>query len=159
MKSIKRNLILLSLLVSGTMMAQRSLNILFMDKTSTSKSVSAIQSITFSSGTMVVKSNANTTDAYATSNIRHLKFSTASEVNTTWADGASLTLFPNPVRNTLFLKNGKASTEDVQIYGIDGALVMVAPFAQFEVGVDLSSLSSGIYFLKSNGKTLKFIKL
>lgn len=159
MRPIERILVLLFLFAGATIMAQRNLNILFQDKTIVSKPVTTIQSITFSNGSMVVKNTSNLTDSYSTATIRNLKFGAPSGVNTTWASAADLTLFPNPAKSLLYLKNANESIGAVQIYGIDGAEVSAIAGEQIAKGIDVSALTPGIYFLKVNGKTLKFIKL
>lgn len=69
----------------------------------------------------------------------------------------SVSIFPNPTSDYL---NIKGMTEDasVQIYSITGQLIMSDLIKTSNSKINVSKLSSGIYFLNINKNTIKFIK-
>ena len=75
-------------------------------------------------------------------------------------DKSSFNIFPNPVSETLFITSEKNTIEKLNVYSINGQLVLS------EIGnvsqVDVSLLSNGLYFVEitsKNGKAVqKFIK-
>ncbi|MBU4537643.1 MAG: T9SS type A sorting domain-containing protein [Weeksellaceae bacterium] len=65
-------------------------------------------------------------------------------------------LFPNPVKKELYLK-GIAKMSDYEIYFVDGKFIKKGKYT-LSNSIDVSQLSPGIYFIKINGKNLKFTK-
>ena len=73
-------------------------------------------------------------------------------------DSNSIALYPNPVKNTLYIK-GNSGSYDIEVYSILGQRVMTA----FDVNeIDVRSFNEGIYLIRvstKNGTTVKrFIK-
>ena len=66
----------------------------------------------------------------------------------------NMTIYPNPVRDVLFITNGKDYT--YYINDITGRIVK--RFKATDGKIDVSELESGIYILNSQGVTIKFIK-
>lgn len=67
-----------------------------------------------------------------------------------------IVLFPNPANNEIHFK-GITKSATYEIYAIDGKLMKKGTFNPSK-SIDVSKLSSGIYFLKMNGKSFKFNK-
>lgn len=65
-------------------------------------------------------------------------------------------LFPNPVKNELYLK-GILKITEYEIYSADGKLVKKEKY-DTRNSVNVSQLIPGIYIIKINGENLKFIK-
>lgn len=74
-------------------------------------------------------------------------------------NNASLTIYPNPVYETLFLNYTGESPESISVYDISGKLVLSQGFKK---NIHLSNLNSGIYFIEitsPQGKsTQRFVK-
>lgn len=72
----------------------------------------------------------------------------------------TLTLFPNPSKNNLFFDNTKLQSSEIAIYSTTGKKIGTFRFTNFlsNQEIDISNLSSGIYFLKSDRTFAKFIK-
>lgn len=70
----------------------------------------------------------------------------------------SLEVYPNPATNTLYIQNVKEGT--VQVYDATGRLMMRNEVAGNEdyIQLDISSLSTGMYFVKIGNHTAKFVK-
>ena len=61
---------------------------------------------------------------------------------------ASFNVYPNPVKDMLFIET-EAAVEEVSVYDVYGRLqVTETPSHQGEVAVDMTDLNSGIYFVK-----------
>ncbi|MFD0933517.1 S8 family serine peptidase [Psychroflexus salinarum] len=79
-------------------------------------------------------------------------------------DSADIGLYPNPVRQTLFLELGTSqiSVDKVKVYDMRGKQLMTLSIKENNASIDVSSLASGNYFLiMSSGKdslTKRFIK-
>jgi hypothetical protein len=63
-------------------------------------------------------------------------------------------LYPNPVSDFLYLKNAE-QTDNIKILSALGIIVLEGDYKD---KIDLSSLNSGLYFLKAGNQIIKFIK-
>lgn len=86
-----------------------------------------------------------------------LTFNGRSGVNGIQADMGAFTLRSNPVGSTLELIGPSGMTTDLEIFAIYGARVINIPAWQGE-SVDVAALTPGVYILKLNNQTIKFIK-
>jgi endoglucanase len=72
-----------------------------------------------------------------------------------------LDIYPNPVRERLFLRNA-VDIEKVSIYNLQGKALLEKRVQDVNTGIDVSGLSPGIYFIRAEGKgipvTRKIIK-
>ena len=68
-------------------------------------------------------------------------------------------LFPNPAQDTLFINLSDTSTEIyyLTITTIEGRVAMMLPQPQWQNGIDISGLSSGVYIVQMMDKTTKSI--
>lgn len=67
-------------------------------------------------------------------------------------DRTSITLYPNPTSNIVFISGNIESKTTVNVYDVLGKLMLSKPYQK---EMDLSSLSSGLYFLKFiNGESI-----
>lgn len=65
-------------------------------------------------------------------------------------------LFPNPVSDRLNMK-GIKKTSDFEIFSTDGKLIRTGKYSPSQT-IDVSRLKVGVYFLKINAKSFKFVK-
>jgi bilirubin oxidase len=85
---------------------------------------------------------------------------------TSFSKSTEFSLFPNPANDTLFINLKDATTEIyyVTISTITGRIVMMLPQPQWQNGIDISSLETGVYTFQMIDKqsksvtTKKFIK-
>lgn len=72
---------------------------------------------------------------------------------------SSITIFPNPVKNTLNFKGITSEYLNLEIYDALGKSIMTATAVQ-DGSIDISQLNSGMYFIKfqHNEMTYKFVK-
>jgi len=70
-----------------------------------------------------------------------------------------LRVYPNPTSNQLRITNYELREDtEIQIFDIVGQSVGVYPCGRPEMAIDVSHLSSGLYFLKVDNKVVKFVK-
>lgn len=63
-------------------------------------------------------------------------------------------VFPNPVKSYINIETNDPEAKTIQIYNIEGKLVLSHPVIQVErLTIDLSSLNSGTYIYKVIGET------
>ena len=72
------------------------------------------------------------------------------------AQKEEVVLFPNPVKNEINFK-GISKISNYEIFSLDGKLIQSGKYKP-SVAVNVSGLSKGIYFIKINGKKIKFVK-
>lgn len=96
-------------------------------------------------------------DVYYFDNFRREKVSSSCpDITTPVVDPAlanTLTVYPNPA-NTMLYINGKNEDQAFVVYNQMGAAVIESNGNK----IDVSALSNGLYFLVTEGKTLKFVK-
>ena len=69
--------------------------------------------------------------------------------------GSQVTIYPNPVKDKLFFSN---FTEKFTIHDVRGKSIIQGNVSSTNSSIDVSKLSKGIYFIKTNKRTTKFIK-
>jgi hypothetical protein len=74
------------------------------------------------------------------------------------ASSSGIKLFPNPAGDNLHITGVPEGTSAISIYRLDGALVMKARVTSGENLLDLKVLSPGIYLLRTNTQSIKFIR-
>ena len=66
-------------------------------------------------------------------------------------------VFPNPASDKLnFVLPGTAGPYPVDVFGADGRMYISA--RKDEQSIDVSSLPAGVYALRVNGSTVRFVK-
>ena len=73
-----------------------------------------------------------------------------------------LKIYPNPTNGQLIIEYGELTIENIEIYNIVGQMVGVYPCGRPNnaetITIDVSHLSSGMYYLKIADRTVKFLK-
>ena len=106
--------------------------------------------------TLVVEIIVNAkSDRYNLADIR--KITCAETENVAENSGTEVYLSPNPVHNTVMLRNLNGN-ETVHIYTLDGRKVMSVEASENRL-IDISALPIGLYLVKTEHQTLKMIKL
>jgi hypothetical protein len=68
-------------------------------------------------------------------------------------------VYPNPAGNQLIINNGELIIENIEIYNVMGQMVQSKIVnLQSEIVIDVSHLANGMYFLKVDGKVVRFVK-
>ena len=119
--------------------------------------VANISTIKFKSTKIVVNKIDNTSSDFYFSDIEKITFNEeGTSIETHNATSASI--FPNPVNDEIIIQNAESIYgSDIYIYSMTG--VLVNKFSQWNgEAIDASHFSPGVYFIKTNSTTLKFIK-
>lgn len=69
-------------------------------------------------------------------------------------ENKNLVLYPNPAVNSIAVKTEKS----VRIYDMSGRMIITVQPVNGKAVIDISGLSKGVYIVRSNGITAKFIK-
>lgn len=71
----------------------------------------------------------------------------------------SISVYPNPTTGELSVKSEKLKIKNIQVFDMAGRLLQTTEnIDSAEFHIDLTNLSSGIYFVNINGKTVKIAK-
>jgi len=74
-------------------------------------------------------------------------------------EDGQLKIYPNPTNGQLTIENDQLSIESVEIYNIVGQkLQSKIVNLQSEIGIDVSHLANGMYYLRIGEKMVKFVK-
>jgi len=163
MKSILFRKVILLCLVSfsliGVSKAQSNLILQFTDKTQVNPVLSTISKITFTGDNLEMKYNDGMSNSYLISTVNKITFNTLSGLNELSTREDLISLYPNPAKDVIYLKNAPENETNISVFRLDGACLMSVQISNIGEGIDVSSLSKGIYVLKIGGKALKFTKL
>ena len=89
-----------------------------------------------------------------------LSWTCYSPLSTNEVEKVRWNIYPNPVKNNILFVNGKdiQKIKRIEIYNISGALVQVVenPFSKGN-NIQLRNLNKGVYILKAENTTQKFI--
>lgn len=118
-----------------------------------------IDKVTFSGTGFTILLNDQSTENFTYGNVKKITFTVpAGNVETQLVEASELLVSPNPVGATLNVK-GFNATEPAQlaIYSVAGGEVLRVNGWNGE-SIDVAHLAAGIYILKINNQTIKFIK-
>lgn len=152
-------LCLVSFSLIGVSKAQSNLILQFTDKTQVNPVLSTISKITFTGDNLEMKYNDGMSNSYLISTVNKITFNTLSGLNELSTQEDLISLYPNPAKDVIYLKNASENETKVSVFRLDGACLMSVQISIIGEGIDVSSLSKGIYVLKIGGKALKFTKL
>ena len=102
-----------------------------------------------------------TTGRYAYDDSGDVKYRTSANDQTKWILESqtlsinknqfltNLNIYPNPIKNTLNINNNKSKIDKVEVFNIVGKRLIFRQYnSSNEIKLDVSSLSSGVYFIK-----------
>jgi hypothetical protein len=67
----------------------------------------------------------------------------------------NLLIYPNPTKGKLYITNTTGNLINYTIYDLNGQIILIG---KTQESIDVSTLSVGIYILKTNQGNFKFIK-
>ena len=73
---------------------------------------------------------------------------------------SNFSIYPNPVKDVLYVENTNGNIEIIQLYNTYGQLIKTIKFSTFEgtQKLNLSDLSSGLYIIRTQNSSIKFLK-
>ena len=138
-------------------LAQKSLSIVnSSDNTVRRIDLNSIDKITFTNTDVLIQQNNGNKDSYSFTTVGKLYFETTTGVSNPLAVN-SQNIFPNPANEFISIKNIQPGTQ-VKIYNLSG--IMVANIIYPASGhININNLQKGLYIVKTEIQTLKFMKL
>lgn len=141
-----------------TAQAQSSLIVNFKNDSQAGFLVNTLNKITFSGGSLLLKTTDTPLNTYLISDIRKLTFGVYSGFSAISIDPTALVVYPNPATNFIYLKNSPEGEINITVFRLDGAVLISKKLKNGLEQIDVSNLSKGLYLLRVNNKTLKFMK-
>lgn len=117
-----------------------------------------IQKLSFSGADLVVHFGTGTTDVYELSSIRKLYFQENVAVAETLPTTSTLRVFPNPAHSSIIIQGLPIEPSLLHVFKSDGQLVYSSSHSSNDASINITSFAPGLYLLKANNQTLKFIK-
>lgn len=136
--------------------SQNSLSIYTQNSSTQNISLSSIDKIIFSISGMEIKTSDGSEKDFDLKNISKMIFLSTSAVTNVSTDQPAI--YPNPAKSFIYLKNIDTTSSTAYIYNSNGQLLQTVTIDSGS-GIDISQLTEGLYFLKTNNKVFKFSKL
>ena len=135
--------------------SQTNMTIILLNGTDEKIPLTEIKSVRFMNNGLNVFLTSGTNSVFELSQIKKLLFKAVSAIEP--LENKSIQIYPNPVKDELFIKNAEQFSGLITIYGIDGRKVLVKNISEKD-GIDVSALSRGVYILTVNNQAQKFSK-
>jgi hypothetical protein len=162
MEGLKTYLLLVFIAVISILHADaQTLVIRSNDGIENSKVLNSLKKFSFVNNSLLLSYIDGSTESFSIPTINKLYFeSVPVGINSllTNTTDTQISVFPNPVGSTLYLKNNSYISSTLYIYRIDGAVVYTYPVSVDKNSFDISKLNPGLYILKINNQTIKFMK-
>lgn len=136
--------------------AQTKVTLTFLDASTQEIEVSASGKIYFSDDYMYIDDGTALPNSFALANIRKMTFGQGVGVSEIVAD--AFKVYPNPVRNELYVSGNEFGPYRYALYSIDGRLVLQGEVRNGEA-IHTDNIPAGLYILKINNTSLKINKL
>ena len=121
--------------------------------------LNTVQKLYFSGNDLVVDFISGSDDVYAISALQKLYFDFAVSIMDPSITGDEISVHPNPAKEVIIVENLPVSGGELDIYSIDGRLVHRTEVISERESIDVNTWPDGLYLVKIQGLTAKFIKL
>lgn len=121
------------------------------------ESINTIRKLHFDSGSLIVSFKSGQLQSTLLDEIQKIYFGEVSSTGTLASN--NLRIYPNPGASEIKINGLPEGTFDISIFQVDGKKIISRTISRSDTSIDISSLTSGIYFLSTNGFNAKFIKL
>ena len=118
----------------------------------------SIRNLTFGNGNLMVNFSAGNTDAYNLGDISKLYFNTVTTIEQHEIAANKVILYPNPAKDRLTISNIPSDSQLIQVFSTDGRMVQGLVVSATSETIDISGLRPGLYLVKSESWTSKFIR-
>lgn len=147
---------LAAMLWFATGTAQTRVTLTFQDASTQAFEVSAYGKIFFSDQFIYIDEGDAVPFSFAVSDVRNMVFSEVLGVRDIVSENVKI--FPNPVRNDLFVSLDNPEPQPFSLYASDGRVVRQG-FCENGTPVRVGDLPMGLYILKINNNSFKISKL
>lgn len=159
-----RKTLLLSFAFLGSIFALKgqssSLVLKLTDGTTQTTALSSVRKLSFSGTSMILSFTSGSTQSVEESLISKIMFSDVSsaveEVNKQSTD---LSVYPNPSHEYIRICNLSDDATTYSLYNSEGHLIQSGQLTASDTKITISQLPQGLYMVRINNTTLKFIKL
>jgi len=161
LQNMKNNLLKWALCLTALLwvyggMAQTKVTLTFLNASTQEIEVSAAGKIYFADDYMYIDDGASLPYSFAVSDIRKMQFAESTGIEEIVTE--SFKVYPNPVRNELYISSDDFQPHPYQLYSTDGRLLLQGE-SQEGSPVNVSTLPTGLYILKINNSSFKINKL
>jgi len=150
--------VFVSTVIISSFQAQNSMIVRLHDGSQTGTFISSIDKITFSGDSMIVKKKDLSESVFLYTDIDHLTFGIYSGISLVTTTLDTTAVFPNPATNYILLVHPPEGELNIVIYGLDGIELIHRKLINGMQQIDIHDLAKGLYILKVNNKTYKFLK-
>lgn len=121
--------------------------------------ITSIDKISFPKNNFEISRLDQTSRSLNLISIKKLYFDTTTAVNNIYELTNTLEIYPNPASDFIRVINAPVNKTTFSIYSLQGIEVLHSSLSSSSAIIDISSLFSGVYFLRISNQTYKFIKL
>lgn len=118
----------------------------------------SIRNLTFEDGNLLVNFSTGNTDAYNLGDVSKLYFNTVTAIEQHEITANRVILFPNPANDRLTISNIPSDSQLIQVFSTDGRMVQELVVSATSETIDISGLKPGLYLVRSESWTSKFIR-
>ena len=154
--ALKWTLLLVAVLWASSGIAQSKVTLTFQDASTQEIEVSASGKIYFSDDYMYIDDGTALPYSFAVSDIRKMTFGQGVGVSEIVPD--AFKVYPNPVRDELYVSGNEFGPYHYTLYSIDGRLLLQGEVGNGET-IPTGDIPAGLYILKINNTSLKINKL
>lgn len=150
------------LLCASVLHTARSQSLLGINKTDgTEKQISltTLHKLTFSASNLIINSVNGSTEEIPLLAIQKMVFNSSNGITPIKVNSRTLSAYPTPAKQTIWLKNAPEGELSIEIYALTGSRVANHKLSSASQSIDVSHLPAGLYLMKVNQQTLKFTKL
>ncbi len=136
----------------------QELKLNFSDGTYSKISIADIESIRFENDQLAITTEQCHDLFYSIFYTEKLSINESSTAYPDLSGNAGVQIFPNPVKDVLYLKLQQNSNIEALIYNMQGSLLVKQQIHNLLSEIDIHHLNPGIYILTIGTETLKFVK-
>jgi len=153
-------LLLLSVFAVKKQLTAQTITVKMMNGNEYINPLDTVQSITFSSGLLMVNFYTGTSENYTLTDVRSILFTgMPMEISDFESEhNESISIYPSPASTLITVTGITSGKNHICIYNLYGALLYDEDFFTDEYNVNISFLQSGIYYIQINNQIQKFIK-
>ena len=123
-----------------------------------SENLVSIENLKFPNHIMVLRKSDNSTRSFSLLTTKKLYFSPESVSSVVSTDIQEIAVYPNPSVDFIRIENAPVEETNVAIYSVNGTIILQKTISSSDNEINVSQLQAGLYIIKMNTQTIKFIK-
>ena len=161
---MKHKFLLFTLLLVGSLFQQIHAQGIFFETVNgeiLSKQIESVGSVTFPNHNLVVNNSDNTTNSFSLLSMKKIHFDASSVTidEDSPVTQTGIAIYPNPANDIISLVNLTSTSQSAYIYSAQGKLLLETLVSSKSQHISLEAFPAGLYFLRIENQTIKFIKL